>query len=183
MKKRYLPNILSCLRIVLAFGLLSAANHRYCVFVVFLLCGLTDLIDGYLARKWRCETELGARLDSLGDFIFFIALGVYLYLRRYAVIKENLILITLVFAIRIASLVVCGIKNKKVYSLHTISNKITGILLFLGIGLVILMEVRQMVGIVLIAALLSALEELIIMIRIQSPDPNIRSLFLRKKTE
>lgn len=64
----YLPNLLSIARIALA-GLLLI-NQQPLFSVCYLICGLTDVLDGFIARNYRLQTTLGSKLDSLGDFVF-----------------------------------------------------------------------------------------------------------------
>jgi len=42
----------------------------------YLLCGISDILDGYLARKLKAQSALGSNLDTFADFIFTM---VYLY--------------------------------------------------------------------------------------------------------
>lgn len=53
------------------------ANNKTALVVVIAFCGITDFLDGFIARKNGLETTIGAKLDSLGDFIFFITISVY----------------------------------------------------------------------------------------------------------
>ncbi len=68
---RALPNALSLLRLTgaatLAFLPVGAG-----FWAVYLLCGLSDMLDGALARRLKAESELGSKLDSLGDLAFVI---------------------------------------------------------------------------------------------------------------
>ncbi len=74
----YLPNLLSSLRIVLAPAVLAAAYSNSKVgFAVLLTVALaTDALDGLLARRWKAESELGARLDHWGDALTAVLGGV-----------------------------------------------------------------------------------------------------------
>ena len=60
--------------IILVF--LIFGNYLVCV-LLFFLAGLTDYYDGYLARKYNAESELGEILDPIADkiLIVFILIG------------------------------------------------------------------------------------------------------------
>ena len=179
---RHIPNLLSIIRIVLALFIIIVAKNNRLLFVIVLLCGLTDVLDGYIARKYKVESKVGAKLDSLGDYTFFLMLVLYFFIWRLNLIKDNSIFIVLVIMVRLSSLVVCWIKNKKVYSLHTIANKITGLLLYVGILVEILVERKDILVFLLVISLISAIEELMIMITIKQPDSNIKSILTREKS-
>lgn len=70
-----IPNILSSLRLLAVPGLVYLAwyGHGAGFLVLFVCALLTDLADGYLARRLRQVSELGARLDSWGDFAVYMA--------------------------------------------------------------------------------------------------------------
>lgn len=82
-----LPNTLTILRIILVpffiyFLFQEDMVYKLIAFALFSLASITDLIDGYLARKWKQETEFGKFLDPLADkvlvvgaFITFIILN------------------------------------------------------------------------------------------------------------
>ena len=179
---RHIPNLLSVIRIVLALSIIIFANNNKFVFSIVLLCGLTDALDGYIARKYHFESKLGAKLDSLGDYVFFLILVLYFFIWHIDLIKENSIFIGIIIIVRLLSLLVCWIKNKKIYSLHTISNKITGVLLFIGILVEIISERKDIILFLLMIALISAFEELIIMFIEKEPDINVKSIFHRERS-
>lgn len=85
-----LPNILACLRIVLAPVLFFLLTHHfdnihqtwvnYFAALTFGIAALTDFFDGYIARAWGQKTKLGAILDPLADKMLILAafLGILL---------------------------------------------------------------------------------------------------------
>jgi CDP-diacylglycerol--glycerol-3-phosphate 3-phosphatidyltransferase len=66
------PNRLTLIRILLSpvlvlFMIDGRLESRITAFVIFLIAGLTDLYDGYLARRFQWTTNLGKFLDPLAD--------------------------------------------------------------------------------------------------------------------
>ena len=69
---KHLPNILSLLRIVGAIALLLSNVSSILFCMLYIVCGISDITDGCLARKLKCDTRTGALLDSLADFCFVV---------------------------------------------------------------------------------------------------------------
>lgn len=145
-------------------------------FVVYTLCGLSDILDGYVARKTNTVSKLGEVLDSIADFVFVITMLVIFIL---IISWESWMLywITGVALVRFAALGVGYLKYSAFSFLHTYSNKATGLVLFcfpliyLAAGLTI---TTVIIGSL---ASLSALEELIITIHSKRLDRNVCSVF------
>ena len=67
---KHLPNILSSLRIVGTVVLLLSDVSSILFGVLYIVCGISDIADGWLARKLKCVTMKGALLDSVSDICF-----------------------------------------------------------------------------------------------------------------
>ena len=78
---RYLPNFITCIRFILIVPILSALLHEAYVlaFYLFVMAGLSDGLDGLLARLFGWTSSLGALLDPLADKLLlmgsFVALA------------------------------------------------------------------------------------------------------------
>ena len=73
--KKQIPNILTYAR-VLAIPLMIALyifGEIGSALLTFFLAGVTDFLDGYLARKWQLETKFGAMLDQISDKLLVCA--------------------------------------------------------------------------------------------------------------
>jgi CDP-diacylglycerol--glycerol-3-phosphate 3-phosphatidyltransferase len=100
--------------------------------VLYLIAGSTDMLDGFLARRWGVESKFGAKLDSLADFIFVLVVGYKLFplLKLPAALWMMIGLIAMVKTVNaISSYVV----RHRIEFLHTKANKLTGFLLFLSV--------------------------------------------------
>ncbi|MDR0744355.1 MAG: CDP-alcohol phosphatidyltransferase family protein [Holosporales bacterium] len=82
--KQHVPNALSFFRLLLSpvfFALLQNKSQNEILLVIILIIGITDFLDGYLARKFKVSSKFGEILDPLADKIFLntACWGVYLY--------------------------------------------------------------------------------------------------------
>ena len=71
--KKQIANIITSCRILGSIGLCFCPVFSACFCGLYLFCGLTDMVDGTIARKTDAVSECGARLDTVADFLFVIA--------------------------------------------------------------------------------------------------------------
>ena len=69
-----LPNFLTALRIAGAACLLFITPLSPAFFIVYTFCGISDVLDGVIARASHSTTEFGAKLDSAADLLFYFEL-------------------------------------------------------------------------------------------------------------
>lgn len=178
MKKTSIPNSITLLRIALSVGLLFIDFRSLLFVILYVICGVTDALDGYIARKLHSETLLGARLDSLAD-LFMCCMIIITTMKQAAITMPILIILAAVFGIRIANAVISKVKFGKVSSVHTVSNKLTGFLLFvcpltysfLGDSLLVISGVF---------AILSSMEESLLYLTSKTIDLNRKSIFSKR---
>tara|TARA_A100001011_G_scaffold16199_3_gene16831 strand:- start:973 stop:1506 length:534 start_codon:yes stop_codon:yes gene_type:complete len=77
---RLIPNFLSLLRILLVFPIIYFLQSELYLLaaLLFLISSSTDFFDGYLARRYELESELGAFLDLIADKILVVTILVWL---------------------------------------------------------------------------------------------------------
>ena len=72
---KHIPNFLSASRITLCLPLLLVEAMTVPFWVLYVIAGTTDMLDGFFGRLWGVESKFGARLDSWADFVFVLAVG------------------------------------------------------------------------------------------------------------
>ena len=68
--KKYIANIMTGSRIICSLPLLFISLSSVWFYILYLFCGITDMIDGTIARKTGSVSKLGAKLDTVADFVY-----------------------------------------------------------------------------------------------------------------
>ena len=137
--RKNIANIITISRILCSVCMLFCRMVSICFYVMYLFCGFTDMVDGTIARKTKSVSEFGAKLDTVADIVF-VAVCFVKILPLIQFPTWLWIWIIVITAIKIGNTVGELICNKKLVSIHTILNKVTGFSLFLfplTLGLVV----------------------------------------------
>ncbi len=178
MKNNNLPNIITSLRIVLSIAMLLTGPLSPAFFMLYLLCGASDVADGMIARRMGSTSSLGATLDSVADFIFSgVMLVVFIPLMDWS--WWLLCWVASIAAVRLTSLGVGFLKYRAPAFLHTYANKATGLALFLFPLGVWLLGQQTTAVIICVIASISAAEELFITLTAKKLDKDARSIFIK----
>lgn len=156
--RKKLANVITNFRIICSVCLLFCPVFSGVFYFMYLFCGITDMVDGTIARKTNTVSELGARLDTAADMVF-IAVCFVKILPLMNLPVWLWIWIAVIAAMKIGIIVWGFISSKKLISLHTRLNKTTGILLFLLPLTLDYIEPIDSVVVVCFFAMLSAINE------------------------
>lgn len=175
-----IPNWLSLSRIFLSLALLFLEPLSLSFYIMYIACGLSDMLDGFIARKTGTTSTLGAKIDSLADLVMA---GVLLVILLPILNPGTAILLWVIFiaVIRLAAMMVARIKYHSFASLHTYGNKATGLLLFLFPLLLAFSHAEVLMYMICVLASISAIEELLIHLTSDELLLNRKGWFERKK--
>ena len=127
-----LPNDISAFRIAGSIGLLFCDVSGWSFWTLYVLCGFSDMADGWLARKLHAETEAGAIWDSVADIVFVACCATRLLpvleIPTWLWVWAGVIVFIKIVN-QVSTLVIC----KRFCFPHTWANKLSGLLLFLTI--------------------------------------------------
>ncbi len=132
MPMKHLPNILSSLRIVGTVVLLLSDVSSILFGVLYIVCGISDIADGWLARKLKCVTRTGALLDSVAD-ICFVACCAWKLLPILELPQWLWPWAGVIVLIKVVNQLSALVMYRHCYFPHTAANKATGFLLFIAV--------------------------------------------------
>ena len=156
-----IANYISIARIFLVLTLPLAKPLSIAFLAIYLLCGISDVFDGYIARKTHTTTKLGEKLDSAADLIMDAVLIIILYTIINPTV-QIIVWIIIIAIIRAASVVVVFVKYKTFGMVHTYGNKFTGLVLFAFPLLLSFVKSDVLIYVICVIASISAIEELFI---------------------
>ena len=155
---KHIANILTCCRIFGSILLLFFPAFSPGFYITYLLCGFSDMIDGTIARKTNSVSEFGSRLDTAADLIF-VAASLFKLLPAIRIPGWLWIWGGVIALIKTGS-IICGYVSKKQFvSLHTVMNKVTGLLLFILPLTISFVELKYSLITVCCFATFSAIQE------------------------
>ena len=156
--KKHIANIITGSRIVLSLPLLFIPLTSAWFYALYLLCGLSDMIDGTVARRTSSASEFGARLDTLSDFVF-MTVALIKFLPHLHIPVLLWIWIGVIAMIKLGNAVWGFVLTKKFISPHTVLNKITGLLLFFLPVTISFVDLTHTLPIVCAVATVAAIHE------------------------
>ena len=160
-----IPNLITLGRILLVPVVVWAitAGEMRAAFALFLAAGVTDAVDGFLAKRFKMQTELGAYLDPLADkamlVSIYVALGIMAVVPRWLVILVVSRDIMIVGAVMVSWLVNRPIPLKPllVSKLNTVAQIALAcvVLAALGFGFNAAITIELLVALVAVLTMLS----------------------------
>ena len=128
--KKQMANILTAFRILGSVLLLFFPRFSLGFYIVYVLCGFTDMIDGTVARMTNSASRFGEKLDTAADIVF-VAVALIRFLPQLPIPLWLWIWGGGIAVIKIGNILLGYVFRKEFAAFHTILNKVTGLLLFL----------------------------------------------------
>lgn len=129
---KQLSNVITLLRIAGSLGLLLSDVTEVMFWIIYGLCGISDIADGWLARRLKCVTKKGALLDSLAD-ICFVACCVWKLLSILELPQWLWLWAGVIVVIKVVNQISALVMYGRFQFPHTTANKATGFLLFIAV--------------------------------------------------
>ena len=127
-------------------------------YALYIAAGLSDMLDGFVARKTDTVSKLGARLDTIADFMFVVVCLIKLF-PILSIPAWLYIWIGIIALIKVVNIISGFIVQKRFVTVHSVMNKATGALLFLLPLTISTVPVKTSVIVVCAAATFAAIQE------------------------
>lgn len=155
---KHTADIITGFRIVFSIVLLFFLPFSPAFYALYAAAGLTDMIDGAVARKTNTVSEFGAQLDTAADFVF-VAVCLFKLLPVLTLPVWLWVWIAGIAMIKIINILSGVVMYKKLTAVHSVMNKVTGALLFLLPLTISFIDLKYSAAAVCAAATFAAVQE------------------------
>ena len=153
-----MATIITIIRILCSITILFCPVFSVAFYSLYIAAGLSDMIDGWVARRTNTVSEFGAKLDTVADFVFVVVCLVKL-LPVMDVPVWLYVWIGIIAVIKIINIVSGYVVQKRFVSVHSVMNKVTGVLLFVLPLTLSFIDLNYSATVVCIIATFAAVQE------------------------
>ena len=153
-----MPNIITTIRILCSVALLFCAALSPWFYALYITAGVSDMVDGWFARKTNTVSEFGSKLDTVADIIFVVACLVKLLPILHLPVWIY-VWVGFIACIKVFNIVYSYVVRKQFLTDHSILNKVTGALLFLLPLTLSVIDVKYSAAVVCAVATVAGIQE------------------------
>ena len=153
-----MANTITLFRIAAGIVLLFCPAFSPAFYALYIAAGLSDMLDGFVARKTDTVSNLGARLDTIADLV----LVVVCLIKLLPILSLPAWLygwIGIIVLIKVVNIIFGFVVQRKFVAIHSVMNRATGALLFLLLLTIPAVPLKTSAIVVCAAATFSAVQE------------------------
>ncbi len=166
------------LRIPLSLSLFFTRPFSAPFFVLYALCGATDALDGYIARRSHTASRFGEKLDTIADAVMIACTFIVVY-PELNVPEGIIIWVLAIAAIKMASLFTALLRHGRLGMIHTYGNKAVGAVMFVLPFEAVLFGSSVFIYIICVLASIASIDELAINLLCEDFDANCKGLLFK----
>lgn len=153
-----MANIITGIRIVISAFLLFCPTFSPVFYALYITAGISDMLDGTVARKTGTVSEFGSKLDTAADFVLVVVCLIKL-IPVIHIPAWLIIWIIVIAVIKAINLISGYVMRREMVALHTVMNKAAGILLFMLPLTIKFIDLKYSGAFVSVVATLAAIQE------------------------
>ena len=153
-----LANGITIIRILCSLTLLFFPAFSPAFYTLYIIAGVSDMVDGWVARRTHTASELGSKLDTIADIVFVIVCLVKL-LPVLNIPVWLYVWIGIIALIKVINIISGLVVQKRFVAVHSTMNKVTGLMLFVLPLTVTFLDLKYSAAAVCIFATFAAIQE------------------------
>ena len=153
-----MANLITSVRILCTIALLFCPALSAAFYALYITAGVSDMVDGWVARKTNTVSEFGSKLDTIADIIFVVVCLVKLLPVLHLPVWIY-VWIGLIACIKVFNIIYGYAVRKQFLADHSILNKVTGALLFVLPLTLSVIDVKYSAAVVCAMATVAAVRE------------------------
>ncbi len=153
-----MANIITSLRILCSIAILFCPTFSVAFYALYITAGLSDIADGWIARKTNTVSAFGSKLDTVADVIFVVVCLIKL-LPVMDIPLWLYVWIGVIALIKVINMVSGFVIQKQFVAVHSVMNKVTGVLLFVLPLTLSFIDLKYSATVVCIIATFAAIQE------------------------
>ena len=153
-----MANSITIVRILCSIAILFCPVFTVAFYALYLTAGLSDMIDGWVARRTNTVSDFGSKLDTVADVIFVIVCLIKL-LPVIDIPVWLYVWIGIIALIKVINIISGFVVQKRFVAIHSIMNKVTGALLFAFPLTLSFVDLKYSATVVCIVATFAAVQE------------------------
>ena len=153
-----MANIITIVRILCSIALLFCPVFSAAFYSLYITAGISDMVDGWVARKTNTVSEFGVKLDTIADVVFVVVCLVKL-LPVMDIPVWLYVWVGIIALIKVINIISGYVVQKQFVAVHSVMNKVTGVLLFVFPLTISFIDLRYSTTVVCIFATFAAVQE------------------------
>jgi CDP-diacylglycerol--glycerol-3-phosphate 3-phosphatidyltransferase len=153
-----MANLITAIRILCSISLLFCAAFSPWFYALYITAGVSDMVDGWVARKTNTVSDFGSKLDTIADIIFVVVCLVKLLPVLHLPVWIY-VWVGIIAGIKVFNIVYSYVVRKQFLADHSILNKVTGALLFLLPLTLFVVDVKYSAAVVCMVATIAGIQE------------------------
>ena len=153
-----MANLITAIRILCSIALLFCAALSPWFYALYITAGVSDMVDGWVARKTNTVSEFGSKLDTAADILFVVVCLVkllpVLHLPAWIYVWVGIIA-----SVKVFNIIYSYVVRKQFLADHSILNKVTGAMLFLLPLTLSFIDVKYSAAVVCVVATVAGIQE------------------------
>ena len=153
-----LANLITSIRILCSLAILFCPVFSVAFYSLYVTAGVSDMLDGWVARKTNTVSASGAKLDTIADFVFVVVCLVKL-LPIMEIPTWLYVWLGIIAFVKVINIVSGFVVQKQFVAVHSVMNKVSGVLLFLFPLTLSFIGIKYSTTVVCIIATFAAIQE------------------------